>query len=334
MFSFYWPWMILLLPLPFLVRLFRAPNNKNSDMQELRFSYIQRLQAAFPNYSNDNKKSSNWYKKLLALLWLALVLAIMQPQFVDKFTSVKNKGYDLMLAVDLSGSMKALDFSTQTERIDRLDVTKKVVTEFVNQRQGDRIGLILFGQQAYLQVPLTLDTLSVAQMLNNAIVGMAGDSTAIGDALGLAVRNLRDRPKESRVIILLTDGEDNASSIPPLQAADLAKQYGIRIYTIGVGNDGAVPFPDGNGNIVMAQLGMDEDLLKEIAAKTDGSYFKATDTQSLEEIYQRINAMEKTEAQSREYLIREPLYRYPLGTALALLMIITISPLFRRATYA
>jgi Ca-activated chloride channel family protein len=334
MFSFYWPWMILLLPLPFLARLLGTPNNKNGNTQELHFSYIERLQAAFQHHSNDNNPSNKWYQILLALMWLCLVLALMQPQFVDKFTSAKNKGYDLMLAVDLSGSMKALDFSTDTQRIDRLDVTKKVVTEFVNQRQGDRIGLILFGQQAYLQVPLTLDTLAVNQMLNNSVVGMAGDSTAIGDALGLAVRNLRDRPKDSRVIILLTDGEDNASSIPPLQAADLAKEYGIRIYAIGVGSDGAVPFPDNNGNIVMAQLGMDEDLLKEISAKTGGSYFRATDTKSLEEIYQRINTMEKTEAQSREYLIREPLYRYPLGAALLLLAFITLAPLYRRAAYA
>ena len=160
MFSFYWPYMILLLPLPFLVRMLRTRNNDDGNSQELRFAYIERLQAAFPHYSNDNSKKHNWYNILLTLMWLCLVLALMQPQFVDKFTAVKNKGYDLMLAVDLSGSMKALDFSTQTERIDRLDVTKKVVTKFVNERQGDRIGLILFGQQAYLQVPLTLDTLT------------------------------------------------------------------------------------------------------------------------------------------------------------------------------
>jgi Ca-activated chloride channel family protein len=331
MFSFYWPWLILLLPLPFVVqKLLHARQERSENEQELAFPYLEKLQAAFAGQEAKNKNSDRLYDILLSLLWVCLVLAAMQPQFVDKFTKVNNKGYDLMLAVDLSGSMRALDFSTDTENIDRLTVTKKVVSEFVKQREGDRMGLVLFGQNAYLQVPLTLDSQSVIKMLNNAAIGMAGDSTAIGDAIGLAIKNLRDRPKDSRVIILLTDGDDNSSSIPPMQAATLAKQYGIRIYTIGVGSDGEVPFTDGHGNVVMARVTMDETMLKDIAAKTNGSYFRATDEAALAEIYKRINSLEKTDAEAREYMIRDPLYRYPLALAMLLVISILGLPFYRR----
>lgn len=334
MFTFYWPWLIALLPLPLLVRaiLHRDDKATGSNVPEIRFPYMERLNAAFPYHKGNSKKSGRWFKVMLSLLWLLLVLSVMRPQMVDKLTSVKSKGHDLMLAVDLSGSMKALDFSTNTQLISRLDVTKDVVGKFVAKRQGDRVGLILFGDHAYLQVPLTLDLSAVRTMLDNTVSGMAGDATAIGDAIGLAVKTLRDRPKESRVIILLTDGEDTASSIPPVEAAKLAEQYGIRIYTIGVGKAGTVPYPDGRGGIIMARMSMDESLLQDIAKKTNGRYFRATDEQALTEIYNRINELEKTESDVRQYMIRTPLYRYPLGAAAILLLLISLSPLYRRRT--
>ncbi len=336
MFGFAWPWMILLLPLPVLIRLLVKPAVKtdHDDTPELAFPYIDRLNAVFPRQAGGAKKPPRLYYAILALLWLGLTGALMQPQFVDRYTQVRNEGYDLMLAVDLSGSMRALDFSSLGKTINRLDVIKSVVGDFVGGRQGDRIGLVLFGDKAYLHVPLTLDTASVVKMLDNTIVGEAGDSTAIGDAIGMAVGNLRDRPEQSRVIILLTDGADNASTLPPLRAAKLAAQYGIRIYTIGVGSNGPVPIPDENGNIVMARMDLDENLLRGIADATGGAYFRATDSQALAQIYARIDRMEKTEAETRSYMIRQPLFRYPLGFALLMLLALSLTPVIRSIRHA
>src|SRR5580692_2203929 len=266
MFSFAWPWMIVLLALPFAVRRFaprvRIANTPNAP--EIFFPYIERLKSGFP-LGQRAKKSSRAYTIILSLIWVSLTAALMGPELVDQFTQLRNKGYDLMLAVDLSGSMEALDYSEDGEQVSRLQVVKSVVSNFVGQRQGDRVGLVLFGSQAYMHVPLTLDTLSVRKMLDNTTVGEAGDTTAIGDAIGLAVQNLRDRPEKSRVIILLTDGGDNASTLPPLGAAKLAQQYGIRIYTIGVGSQGPVPIPDEMGQIVLTEFDLDEGLLQNIA---------------------------------------------------------------------
>jgi Ca-activated chloride channel family protein len=233
-----------------------------------------------------------------------------------------------MLAVDLSGSMRALDLGTFTHRINRADAVKEVVEKFVQDRQGDRIGLILFGEHAYLDAPLTTDARAVGRMLDNAQVGEAGDSTAIGDAL------LRDRPGHAKVVILLTDGADNASSIPPLQAAKLAKQYGIRIYTVGVGSKGPVPIPDQFGQIVMAEMDLDEDLLQQIADTAGGQYFRATDEQALGEIYKAIDKLEKTEASAPDYAIHTPLYRYPLGAALTLILLLALTPVCRSIRHA
>jgi Ca-activated chloride channel family protein len=335
MFSFAAPWMLLLLFLPPFIRFLKpAARPDASDTPELAFPYIDRLNAVFPRQAQGQRKPPRLYYTLMILLWLSLTGALMQPQMVDQYTQVRNKGYDLMLAVDLSGSMRALDFSSMSRRVNRLDVIKAVVGDFVGGRKGDRIGLVLFGDNAYLHVPLTLDTASVVKMLNNTLVGEAGDSTAIGDAIGMAVANLRDRPEKSRVIILLTDGADNASTLPPLRAAKLAAQYGIRIYTIGVGSSGPVPIPDQNGNIVLARMDLDEGLLKSIASTTGGAYFRATDTKALQEIYARIDQMEKTEAETRSYMIRQPLYRYPLGFALLVLLALAATPFIQRVRHA
>ncbi len=335
MFTFYWPWLGLLAFLPVLIRLIfpECKIKAEDNIPQIRFPALQKISNVFPSYNSNTQKHNLWFVTLISLIWLALVIAVMRPQMVDKFTYVKNKGYDLMLAVDISGSMKALDFSTNDKIVSRLDVTKQVVSNFVKERQGDRVGLILFGEQAYLNVPLTLDTLSVSEMLNNSVSGMAGDATSIGDAIGTAVTNLRNQNKGSRVIILLTDGEDTASSIPPIEAAKIAKQYGIRIYTIGVGKNGLVPYPNGMGGVSMVQMSMDETLLEKIANITNGKYFRATNKDALSSIYAEINKLEKTESKSKEYMVREPLYRYPLGVATGLLLILVMFNLYRRSRY-
>lgn len=331
MFHFYWPWFALLLPLPFLVRKLIPSKGKDSkESPEIHFPALHRLKSIFPVYQITGQQSNRLFWILLSLSWLFLVIALMQPEKVDQFKQVKNKGYDLMLAVDISSSMQALDFSTKIKNISRLDVVKDVVGKFVLGRQGDRVGLVTFGENAYLHVPLTLDTISVSRMLNDTVSGMAGNATSIGDAIGLSVRTLRERPEGSRVLVLLTDGEDNASSIPPLEAAKLAKQYGIRIYTIGVGKNGQVPFPTRFGGYTMVKVSMDEKLLKEIATLTGGQYFLATDQKALESIYHKINELEKTESNQTTFLIREPFYYYPLGLAMAFLLLLSLYQLLDR----
>lgn len=334
MFRFYWPWLVLLLPLPLLARIF-FPAVKNTSKENtplLRFPSLNRIKEAFPINQQTKQPSTNAYVIILSLIWSLLVLAIMQPEKVDQYTEVQNKGYDIMLAVDISASMQALDFSTAIKSVSRLDVTKDVVGKFALGRQGDRVGLITFGENAFLHVPLTLDTLSVSQMLNDTVSGMAGNATSIGDAIGLSVRTLRERPAGSRVLVLLTDGEDNASHIPPLEAAKLAKQYGIRIYTIGVGKNGPVPFPSRHGGYGMVEMSIDEDLLKEIALTTGGVYFRATDQNTLQSVYEKINTMEKSESNQQIFLLREALYAYPLSLAMALLLLLALIPVYRSVT--
>lgn len=336
MFHFHSPWFALLLPLPLLLRwlLPSSSKEKRDEAVEICFPAVHRLKNIFPSCRVVKKRSNSIYLGLLLLSWIMLIFALMQPEKVDQFRQVKNKGYDLMLAVDISASMQALDFSTQDKRISRLDVTKDVVGNFIKGRQGDRLGVILFGQNAYLYVPLTFDTVSAGRMLKDAVPGMAGNATAIGDAIGLGVRTLRDRPWGSRVLILLTDGKDNASSIPPLEAAKLAKQYGVRIYAIGIGKKGLVPFMNQLGGYGMGEVSMDEELLKEVAKETGGQYYSATNQKMLASIYAKIDELEKSEANETLFLIREPLYQYPLSLSLLVLLALTLSQLLqRRALY-
>lgn len=322
MFQFYAPLFALLLPLPFLIRAI-FPYKKKNKVPELHFPAMDRLKNAFP--ANSVKAGTRVFSILLYLSWIFLILALMQPEKVDQFSKVNNKGYDLMLAVDISGSMQAVDLSTSSKVISRIDATKEVVSKFVRARDKDRLGLITFGQSAYLHVPLTPDTVAVSRMLNDIVIGMAGNGTAIGDAIGLAVRTLRTRPGDSKILVLLTDGEDNASSIPPIEAAKLAKQYGIRIYTVGIGKKGPVPFPTNFGGYALAETVMDEELLKQIAEMTGGSYFLATDKKALESIYKQIDLLEKTEVEHSIHFIREPLFGYPLSVSLLLLFILTFT---------
>lgn len=336
MFQFYWPWFALLLPLPFIIRYFGVSTKDDASNRppELRFPGLHRLKKISSTPFTFEKRRFSLPLIFLSLAWLFLVIALMQPEKVDQFRQIKNKGYDLMLAVDISGSMQAVDFSTQTKVKSRLDVTKEVVGKFVRGRDGDRVGLITFGENAYLHVPLTLDTASVSKMLDDTVSGMAGNATAIGDAIGLGVKILRNRPEGSRILILLTDGEDNSSSVPPLEAAKIAKQYDIRVYTIGIGKNGPVPFPSRHGGYAMAEVPIDETLLKDIAAMTGGQYFRATDQKVLESIYAKINTLEKTESNETLFMIRDPLYRYPLGLAMLFLLLTPLyQSLYRRSIH-
>jgi Ca-activated chloride channel family protein len=335
-FSFQWPWFILLLAVPALFywwdRRQHALESEEglSEAATLLHPAPGQLQRAFGFSAPPLPGGRLLSASLLALIWTALTVALMQPQWLESRTEVVTRGYDLMLAVDTSRSMEALDFTVEGQRVNRLAVVKGVVGRFVQQRHGDRIGLILFGDEAFLQAPLTLDGTAVGMLLDDAVPRMAGNGTAIGDAIGLAAKKLRERPEGSRVMILLTDGENTSGSLPPLEAARLAAHYQVRIYTIGVGSKGSVPFPE-NGRIEMRDdFQIDENLLTEVAKITGGAYFRATDTQALEEIYRRIDALEKTEAETHSLMIPRPLFRWPLGAALVGMAMLALVSLWGR----
>ncbi len=327
MFEFASPWMACLLLLPLVAGYFLPPQKEKVARALLRFPHLDVLKRTIGGTKLRQTIAVRFFVLLISLFWLCLVLAMMQPQHVKQMEDVRSEGYDIMLAVDLSGSMRAMDFLKNWQPTSRLEMAKQVVGDFVKGREDDRIGLVLFGDFAYQYAPLTLDRESVVKMLDDTVIAMAGQSTAIGDAIGLSVKGLRDRPENSRIIILLTDGEDTSSSIPPLQAAKLAADYGIKIYTIGIGSDGTVPARDSNGNLQMVRTKLDAELLKEIAKTTGGSFFRANDATTLIRVYEKINELEKTEAESLKYLIKTPLYRYPLGMALVLFTFIAIWPL-------
>ena len=334
MFSFEWPWFALLLLLPVAIILWERRSESVRPLEaadEVRLVHpgTGQLRTAFGLQINPVAGSSVLSTLLLGLLWAALVAALMRPQWLESSTEVVNRGHDLMLAVDTSRSMEALDFTVEGQRVNRLSVIKGVVGRFIEQRHGDRIGLLLFGDEAYVLAPLTLDGAAVRSMLDDAMPRMAGSATAIGDAIGLAVKKLRERPEGSRVLVLVTDGENTAGSLPPLEAARLADHYDVRIYTIGVGSKGKVPFMD-KGVMTYQDMQIDEDLLRQVAAMTGGAYFRATDTQALEEIYRRIDALEKTEAETRTLMIPHPLYRWPLALALLSLVLIAAKLLWGR----
>ncbi|EIJ42702.1 Mg-chelatase subunit ChlD [Beggiatoa alba B18LD] len=324
MFTFQWVWFAVLLPLPYLInRFWKVKRNQANQINppHLRLITIQRAQQAFQQGTiTPLSKSYRGQCVALWLIWIGLVFAVMQPQWIEQQTVIKQEGYDLMLAVDLSGSMDNADFFLPTgERVNRLQAVKSVLTPFIEKRIGDRIGLILFANHAYLQAPLTLDNLAVINMLERAEIGIAGRDTAIGDAIGLAVKKLRERPEKSRILILLTDGDNNAGVLQPEQAATLAKQYGIHIYTIGVGSQ------ENTGN-----SGFNAQSLQNIADTTQGRYYPASDLHALNKVYIDIDSyLQRSTAESRVYIQRTPLYHYPL--IIAMLALLSL-PLLQRRT--
>jgi len=227
-----------------------------------------------------------------------LILALARPQQGNSTTEIEASGIDILLAVDVSGSMEAMDFTLGGQPANRLEVVKKVVDEFIKQRPNDRIGLLAFGGRPYLVSPLTLDHNWLRKRLESLKIGMVEDGTAIGSAIGSGTNRLRDRKSKSRLLILLTDGMNNAGRIPPLIAAEAAETLKIKVYTIGAGTRGEAPIPVtnrfGQRQLVRARVDIDEKTLTEVAEITGARYFRATDTASLDKIYEEINSMETT----------------------------------------
>jgi len=255
----------------------------------------------------------------LAALFL-LIIGLARPQGGVVQEEVMSEGVDIALVIDTSESMRAMDFNLGRDAATRLQVVKKVVDDFIDRRINDRIGLIVFGEEALIQCPLTTDYSVLKQTLGAVKRGMAGGNTAIGNALGSAVTSLKELPGNSKIVVLLTDGENTTGILDPVQAARAAATYGIKVYTIGVGSKGRARFQTPFG-IEYQEVSLDEDTLTAIADATGGRYFRATDTEGLERIYAIIDELEKTKVEVRQYTDYEELYPFALWPALLLLVL-------------
>ena len=259
--------------------------------------------------------------RILSLVFI--VIAFARPQKYNVSSETKTSGVDIILCLDTSGSMRALDFTIDEKRVTRLDAVKHVVNDFVKKRMHDRIGLVVFGEKAFTQCPLTLDKGLILNLVKNMEIGMAGDSTAIGLATALAAKRLKDIDAKSKIIILLTDGINNAGGIDPVQAAEAASAIGIKIYAIGVGGFEPVPFVVDTvfgQRVVNKHVDLDEETLKHVANKGEGKYFHASDTQKLKEIYGIIDGMETTDVKVKQFFHYEELYRIFLIPSLIILL--------------
>jgi Ca-activated chloride channel family protein len=310
--------MLLALPLPLLVRYLMPPviGTQDAGLKVPSFKSFDVLKDR-----SEVEQLLNWRFWLSIIAWMLLVLAAARPERIGDELDVPVSGRNLMLAVDLSGSMDAKDFEIGSRRVDRLTATKAVASDFIGRREGDRIGLILFGERAYLQVPLTLDRETVKTLLLEAFIGLAGEKTAIGDAITLAVKRIHDQGADAdeQVLILLTDGANTAGEIDPLKAADLAQQIGLRIYTIGIGSEQMVVSSiTGGMRRVNPSADLDEATLTQIADLTGGQYFRAKDTAGLQEIYRLLDEMEPVAEPEAGFRPVKSLFYWPLAGAFVL----------------
>ncbi len=307
-----WPWLLLLLPLPWLVRKFFSAAS-GASTQALKVPWFSMLTAP----------GSTWMKQPVlafaaSLVWVFLLLAAARPQWVGEIENLPISGRDLLLAVDISGSMDTQDMILNGQAVNRLTVVKKVAGEFIQRRKGDRVGLVLFGSRAYLQTPLTFDTQTTAILLDEAEIGLAGRETAIGDAIGLAVKRLREDAASERVLILLTDGANTSGEVQPMQAAEFAAREGLKIYTVGVGADEMMVQDFFGSRMVNPSADLDEDTLKAIAERTGGAYFRARDAAALARIYEQLDKLEPVESDQEAVRPVDELFFWPLSIAFLL----------------
>jgi Ca-activated chloride channel family protein len=319
-----WPWVFLLLPLPWLLRLLLPP--ADSGEAALKVSFLDELESLAGRRARP--RLPGWRRQApFSLLWLLLLLAAARPQWLGEPLPLPSSGRDLLLAVDVSGSMDYRDMQWQGEEVSRLTLVQRLLGEFIEGRTGDRLGLILFGSQAYLQTPLTFDRHSVRSWLDEAVVGIAGKNTAIGDAIGLAIKRLRQRPADSRVLILITDGANTGGEVAPLTAARLAAGERVRIYTIGIGADadqaGAMGLYGLNPG-----LDLDEPLLRELAAVGGGEYFRARSQDELRRIAATLDRLEPVAQEPTTVRQALPLYAWPLAAAVLLSLLLVAHELW------
>ncbi len=316
MLSFEWPWLFFILPLPWLIWRLMTPD-ESSQEAALYVPFYKEIATNTPHRTKNSRKSLTI---LAIIIWCLLVASAARPQWLGDPIALPLTGRDILLAIDISGSMETPDFDFNGQQATRLDVVKSTAGEFIKRREGDNLGLILFGSQAYLQTPLTFDRATVKAMLEDATIGLAGKDTAIGDAIGLAVKRLRKAGIEQRILVLLTDGANTSGEVEPLKAAELAAAEGLKIYTIGIGAD---RMEVGNSlffgkQTINPSKDLDEKTLQTIAEKTGGQYFRARDTQSLEDIYAQLDKLEPQKSDSAYFRPTQTLFHWPLALALLL----------------
>lgn len=321
MYEFLWWWMFLLLPLPLLFRFLLKPAEQHGGVA-LKVPFLE-------DFHQENKglgpSRSGWIPLLLgALAWVALVTAAARPIWIGESVALPMSGRDLMMAVDLSGSMQEQDFILDGQLVNRLRATKAVAGEFIRERVGDRIGLVVFGDQAYLQAPLTFDRKTVLELLNETQIGLAGERTAIGDAIGLGLKRLQNSPEKNRVMILMTDGANTAGSVSPLEAADMAANAGLKIYTVGIGSENDQMRSVFGFQLLNPAADLDEQTLKTIAHKTGGRYFRARDTEEFQQIYAEVDRLEPVEQEAEQWRPQQELFRWPLLAAFVLTLLAAV----------
>jgi Ca-activated chloride channel family protein len=316
-----YPWMLVAIVLPFIIRFILPKTKSEENSQALKVPFFNQLSLSFANVNNMSGSISH-LKYLASVIWILMIISGSGIQWLGKPLSIPQSGRDLIMAIDLSGSMQTPDMMVNGKALTRIDVVKKAANEFINNRTGDRIGLILFGTRAYLQTPLTFDRQTVAQMLNDATIGIAGPETAIGDAIGLGIKQIMDYPGNSKAIVLLTDGGNNSGVLVPNEAANLAKKENIKIYTIGLGGGEMTVQTMFGPRKVNTSEDLDIDGLKQIAEITGGQFFRADDGKSLENIYHTINKLEPIKSDNITVRPVTPLYPWSLGLALVLCFIL------------
>ncbi len=311
MFSFQWPWFFIALLIPFIV--YRFSKGVQRQQSALKVPFYAQLD----NTQQQSKESLNKNRlALLSVLWLLLVAAAAKPVWLGEPQPFMSSPRDLMLAVDISGSMETKDMQLGSEMVDRLTGIKVVLDGFIQRRNQDRMGLILFADNAYIQTPLTLDHQTLAVFLNEAQIGFAGQKTAIGDAIGLALKRMQKNPEKSKVLILLTDGANTAGTVTPLDAAKVAAKNGLKIYTLGFGADEMIVNSFFGQKRVNPSADLDEGALKEIARLTGGKYFRARSINELVEIYKLLDELEPQPQSAKVIIPRQSLFYWPLASAL------------------
>ena len=309
-----WPWALVLVLLPLILK-WRKPGAQSVDAPVLPVGHWL---SDLPGVSRRGNAVPLWQQLLLFLMWTLLVVALARPQHVGEQVQMPVSGRDLMLVVDISPSMDEQDMVLQGRSINRLQAVKRVLDDFISRRQGDRLGLILFGTEPYVQAPLTFDLETVRTLMREAGLGMAGRATAIGDAVGLATKRLRNRPQDQRVVVLLTDGANTAGEITPDKATEIAAAASIRLYTIGIGAESMVQRGLLGSRRVNPSRDLDENLLTRMAQQTGGEYFRARSLTELESIYESIDRLEPIELEGKFYRPVTELYVWPAGLAVIL----------------
>ena len=325
MLEFAWPLLLYALPLP-LIAAWLLPRARASASGALRLPHG----AIHLPTSVQVGRVAPWKRWLALLAWTLLIAAACRPQWLGEPEDVPRTGRDLLLAVDTSGSMSIEDMQIGNQSVPRFNAIQAIVSDFIRRRDGDRVGLILFGSQAYLQVPLTFDLRTVSQQLREASIGLAGRETAIGDAVGLAVKRLRERPADKRVLILLTDGVNTAGVLQPDKASELAKASNVRIYTVGVGADAMRVDSLFGSRMVNPSQDLDEPMLTRMAESTGGEYFRARNSAELANIYRQIDSLEPSVGEGTPLRPINELYWIPLALALLLAVLGMLAASLRR----